>query len=75
MPATVRRRSSVPSSLLDLSVPVPIHLSASAYLAADSALALTASTISRMPAFCQLTPEIAALRAELTTLGYLPLVS
>jgi len=70
MSATTRRRNS---ALLDLSVPVPVHLSAAAFLAADSALAHTASVLSRLPAFQQ-APELAALRAELTTLGYLPIV-
>lgn len=72
--ATTRRRPSVPDWLTDLSVPVPIHISASAYLAADAALAHTASVVVRLTAniACQ-SAELEELRGELAALGYLPL--
>jgi hypothetical protein len=40
---------------------------AAAYLRADSALALTAAVVNRMP--CH-SPELRTLRAELSALGY-----
>ena len=65
-------RRTLPTWATNPNVPVPEHVAASAFLRADSTLALTAAIVSRMPAAILLSPAVRTLRTELTTLGYLP---
>lgn len=70
----MRTTTSSPSWVNNLSEPVPVHIGASAYLAADAALAHAASVVAQLTAngpCAAVCGELEPLRRELVTLGYL----